>query len=204
MNNITKIVYDVAEKQILKEFRKNKRPIKTKQKTYTAAVDKAIQSRITEINASCQFYSKDFCYYYKHNRPILKSRVPFLVTSYMKQKASCQLVNDFNYMSPEQFFKLRKNQTGDIVGVYILYNKDRRKYYVGQATRLFFRVNQHFTGHGNGDVYADYKRGRDRFSIKLIPLVNSGYYDLDKLEKDLIKKYNSYEKGYNKTNGNGY
>ena len=38
----------------------------------------------------------------------------------------------------------------------------------------------------------------------LAPLVNSGYYDLDKLEKDLIKKYNSYEKGCNKTNGNGY
>jgi len=38
----------------------------------------------------------------------------------------------------------------------------------------------------------------------LAPLVNSGHYDLDKLEKDLIKKYNSYEKGCYKTNENGY
>lgn len=111
----------------------------------------------------------------------------------------------YNYrsMSPERFFNLRKTIQGDIVGVYVIHNKDRNMYYVGQATRLFFRVNQHFTGHGNGDVYGDYKRGKDKFTIKLIPLVNSGYYDLDLLEKDLIEKYRAYTNGYNRTRGNG-
>jgi hypothetical protein len=106
-------------------------------------------------------------------------------------------------MTPEQFFRLRKSIDGDMVGVYVLYNKNRKIYYVGQATRLFFRVNQHFTGHGNGDVYGDYKRGKDKFTIKLLPLVNSGYYDLDKFEKDMIEKYDAYDHGYNKTKGNG-
>ena len=46
-------------------------------------------------------------------------------------------------------------------------------------------------------------KGKDKFTIKLVPLVNSGYYDLDLLEKDLIDKYNAYTKGYNKTRGNG-
>jgi excinuclease UvrABC nuclease subunit len=87
------------------------------------------------------------------------------------------------------------------VGVYIIYNATKNKHYVGQAKRLFFRVNQHFTGHGNGDVYSDYKLG-DKFTIVLLSLQDSGYYDLDKLEKDMIKKYHAYTEGYNRTAGN--
>ena len=34
---------------------------------------------------------------------------------------------------------------------------------------IFDRVNAHFTGKGNGDVYADYKYG-DEFIIKMISL----------------------------------
>lgn len=105
-------------------------------------------------------------------------------------------------VTPEEFLKYKMNSNGDIVGVYIIYNQSKDMYYVGQAKRLFFRVNQHFTGHGNGDVYADYKYG-DRFIIKLIPLNESGYDDIDKLEKDKIEEYKAKEAGYNKTTGNG-
>ena len=59
----------------------------------------------------------------------------------------------------------------------------------------------HFTGKGNGDVYYDYKSG-DQFTIKMISLENSGFYDLNSLEKSAISKYNAYYKGYNKTRGN--
>ena len=203
MNHINDYLYQVAEKEVLREFKKSKKVIYNKNKEYTANVEKAISNRMTDINKTCQFYSKDFYYYYKQHRPILKRRVNSFISAYMKQKTNIKLSNNFNNLSPDQFFKLRDQMDGDMVGVYVLYNKRKKKYYVGQATRLFFRVNQHFTGHGNGDVYADYKRGKDGFSIKLIPLVNSGYYDLDRLEKDMIKKYNAYEKGYNKTAGNG-
>ena len=58
-------------------------------------------------------------------------------------------------------------------------------YYVGQATRVLYRVNQHFTGNGNPDVYSDYRSG-DTFALKMVKLTESGYDDLDKLEKDTI------------------
>ena len=104
-------------------------------------------------------------------------------------------------ITPHEFFELKKSVSGDKVGVYIIYNATKNKHYVGQAKRLFFRVNQHFTGHGNGDVYSDYKLG-DKFTIVLLSLQDSGYYDLDKLEKDMIKKYHAYTEGYNRTAGN--
>ncbi len=106
-----------------------------------------------------------------------------------------------NGLRPYDFFKLRQKTQGDVVGVYVLYNESKDKYYVGQAKRLYFRVNQHFTGHGNGDVYADYKYG-DAFRIKLIKLTESGCDDLDELERRMIARYQAYDKGYNKTRGN--
>ena len=74
-------------------------------------------------------------------------------------------------------------------------------YYVGQSVKLIGRVNNHFTGHGNGDVYADWKNG-DKFTIKMIKLEGSGYSSLNALEKDMIRAFNAYTKGYNKTRGN--
>lgn len=118
-------------------------------------------------------------------------------------KAEERLNNNFSGdgISPSEFFARRTAISGDSVGVYIILNRTKSKYYVGQAKRLYFRVNQHFTGHGNGDVYADYKYG-DQFRIKLITLRESGYDDLDKLERDLIRQYHANIDGYNKTSGN--
>lgn len=111
---------------------------------------------------------------------------------------------EYKAISVEEFFKQKESRkgSGDIVGVYVLYNKKNKQYYVGQAKRLYERVNQHFMGQGNCDVYADYKYGAS-FTITLIPLTTSGYQDLDKLEKDMITKYDSYNSGYNRNSGNG-
>ena len=40
--------------------------------------------------------------------------------------------------------------------------------------------------------------------IRIIKLSDSGYSDIDKLERDLIEKYDSYKSGYNKTGGNSW
>lgn len=73
-----------------------------------------------------------------------------------------------------------------------------------RGKRLFQRVNNHFTGHGNGDVYADYKYG-DEFTIKWIPLADSGFHTLNELKRDTIQTYGPYSNGYNRTRGNrGY
>ncbi|MBQ3275685.1 MAG: GIY-YIG nuclease family protein [Oscillospiraceae bacterium] len=114
-------------------------------------------------------------------------------------------------MSPEAFFRLRsESEDGgraytsaryDYAGVYILYNKTKNMYYVGQAQAVLSRINQHLTGHGNGDVYADYKFG-DKFSITSVRLKGSGFKTLNELERHAISIYDAYSKGYNKTRGN--
>lgn len=89
----------------------------------------------------------------------------------------------------------------EFTGIYILHNMTVDKYYVGQSARVLHRVRQHFTGHGNGDVYADFKYG-DTFSVQTVPLVQSGYQSLNDLERDAIDAFDAYTKGYNYTRGN--
>lgn len=118
------------------------------------------------------------------------------------------LANNTLEMSPEEFMKMRKTSFGgrgrpsyaltqNFAGVYILYNKTKNMYYVGQGKEVLNRVNAHFTGKGNGDVYADYKYG-DIFTIKMIALSTSGFSSLNELERNTIMTYNSYANGYNK------
>ena len=112
-------------------------------------------------------------------------------------------------LTPEEFFAVRGKIISDkkasakynFRGVYVIYNRTREMYYVGQAVKILDRVNNHFTGHGNGDVYADYKYG-NKFEINLIPLKGSGCKTLNELERKAIETYNAYDKGYNKTRGN--
>ena len=108
-------------------------------------------------------------------------------------------------ITPDVFFNIRnRHPQSDFTGVYILHNSTKEKYYVGQGKSVYKRVNAHFTGHGNGDVYADYKYG-DNFTIKMVSLASSGINTLDELERKMIDAYNAYSNGYNKTRGNsGY
>jgi len=123
-----------------------------------------------------------------------------------------QLANNNLEMTPEEFFEMRKKSFGgrglpsfaqnyNFSGVYIIYNSTKKMYYVGQTHKIFDRVNAHFTGKGNGDVYADYKYG-DKFTIKMISLKNSGFKTLNALERNTIMTYDAFATGYNKTRGN--
>lgn len=113
------------------------------------------------------------------------------------------LSNNALEITPEGFFDIKKNisSQNDFAGVYILYNKTKNMYYVGQSMNVFKRVNNHLTGHGNGDVYADFKYG-DEFTIRMIALENSGHRTLNELERNTIMTYDACSKGYNKTRGN--
>ena len=101
-----------------------------------------------------------------------------------------------------ELFNLKNIYKGDFVGVYILYNSFKNMAYVGQAKKTISRATQHFLGKGNPDVYYDYRSG-DQFYISMIKLSDSGYSDIDKLEKDMIVKYDAYTNGYNRNQGNG-
>jgi len=156
-------------------------------------------------------FKTEFFSYVNHiesmNGPVKRSDLYSLMLGYINYRETdfgkkyVQFLGANTPLSPDDFFKIKERQQGDMVGVYVLYNKSKNKYYVGQTKRLFFRINQHFTGYGNGDIYADYVYG-DQFAIQIIKLTDSGYSDIDKLEKDLIKKYDAYKVGYNKTSGN--
>lgn len=121
------------------------------------------------------------------------------------------LKNNALTMTPGDFFRFRNTRAGghgrkvasiyNFPGVYVLYNKTKNMYYVGQGKKILDRVNAHFTGHGNGDVYVDYRNG-DEFEISMIALANSGYNSLNELERLTIQRYNAYAKGYNRTRGN--
>lgn len=89
----------------------------------------------------------------------------------------------------------------DFAGVYIIHNKTKNMYYVGQGNNVIERSSKHFYGYGNGDVYADFKYG-DYFTIRFIPLAGSGFSNLNDLERNAINKYNAYYGGYNRTRGN--
>lgn len=142
---------------------------------------------------------------------ILVCIIPVVRTISIKKKIR-KLSDNALEVTPEEFFRIRNASNGgrgkkhistqhDFAGVYILYNNTKNMYYVGQGKKVFQRVNNHFTGHGNGDVYADYKYG-DKFTIKMISLENSGFTTLNELERNTINTYNAYAKGYNKTRGN--
>ncbi len=122
------------------------------------------------------------------------------------------LANNALILTPEQFMEMRKKSFGgrgrpsyvgqfNFPGVYILYNKTKEMYYVGQGKQVLNRVNAHFSGKGNGDVYADYKYG-DAFTIQMIGLEESGFDSLNQLERFVILRYNAFSKGYNRTRGN--
>lgn len=89
----------------------------------------------------------------------------------------------------------------DCAGTYVLHNTTDNMYYVGQATSIIKRMKQHFGGRGNGDVYADFKYGKN-FQIYIFPIEHSHFTSLNEQERYYIAKYNAFKNGYNKTHGN--
>lgn len=129
----------------------------------------------------------------------------------LKPKSLKKIVKSSKEIGVEDFLKLRNKKKGkgkklasdsaDVSGIYIIHNRSKRKYYVGQAKHIVSRANSHFTGKGNGRVYADYIYG-DRFSIRFVALKGNREKDLNSLERKYIKKYRARETGYNRTKGN--
>ncbi|MGL4950579.1 MAG: GIY-YIG nuclease family protein [Mycoplasma sp.] len=94
-----------------------------------------------------------------------------------------------------------------IKGCYVIKNKFNGKHYVGQSKDVLKRIKQHFNGlQPNNiifaeDYYSEPEKNRGNiFSIKIIECSTKD--ELDSLEKELIEKYDSFNRGYNKTSGN--
>jgi predicted GIY-YIG superfamily endonuclease len=92
-------------------------------------------------------------------------------------------------MTPQELFDERGRSWGTagaaeqtFQGVYVIRNKSKNTQYTGQSQDVRGRVKAHFSGRGDGKIYAEYKNG-DFFTIKMIEWANSGYRSLSDLEK---------------------
>lgn len=143
-----------------------------------------------------------FIYAYNQNEKdnkLRKERIRINRERINKLKA---FVDSQGKITPEAFLKSRKNhEINDFKGCYIIHNLSKDIYYVGQSIHVVSRLNNHFTGKGNNDVYFDYRNGQN-FSISVVPLAISKDNTLNSEERHLISAYNAYDNGYNKTRGN--
>lgn len=105
---------------------------------------------------------------------------------------------------PLNFFEAPKP---DIMGVYIIHNKEKDKYYVGQSKNVGKRVRQHFNGtEPQNIIFAkDYYESKwehkeELFEIAIIPCSTKD--ELDAVERENIAYFDSFESGYNRTRGN--
>lgn len=98
----------------------------------------------------------------------------------------------------------------NIPGIYKITNTINGKIYIGQSIYLKKRLKRHLTYKSHKDNLALYKAfdkyGVDKFTIEILETIDTEKCDnikseLDKLEIFYIKKYGSYNSGYNQTLG---
>ena len=114
---------------------------------------------------------------------------------------------EFKFIEDEEgFIDLRKainfSHKEIIKGVYIIWNKTKNIYYVGQSKDINKRLfTQHFKkGDVSNIIFAKDWFNNDEFAYKIIQLETKD--ELDACEKEYISKYNCFGSGYNKTSGN--
>ncbi|MCL2847120.1 MAG: GIY-YIG nuclease family protein [Firmicutes bacterium] len=93
---------------------------------------------------------------------------------------------------------LQKVDKGNM-GVYILFNATRNKYYVGQAKELYTRIKKHFEIE---QIARDFLAG-DQIHVKTLSANEIiGDYRIDHIEKTGIEIFDSKVSGYNRKEGN--
>lgn len=80
--------------------------------------------------------------------------------------------------------------------------------YIGQTNNLNRRKQEHFTelslgSHHNKGMQTDYNNG-DRFTFTVLENINGTRHDLHEKEKEYIRQYNTFYRGYNQTPGGEY
>ena len=95
-----------------------------------------------------------------------------------------------------------------IKGCYVIHNKEKDKFYVGQSKDVLKRIlRDHFSGTEVKNIIfaqdyytSQYEDKADLFEVKIIRCETKD--ELDKTEKELIEYYDSFRNGYNGTGGN--
>ncbi|MBD1224806.1 GIY-YIG nuclease family protein [Virgibacillus halodenitrificans] len=143
-------------------------------------------------------------YYYKkkteYNRNKRRKRV---------RKSLDNLRRNLVKYTPNELSQLRnktnREQKGvrNVTGIYIIHNCKNDKFYIGKSISVLDRVYDHFVKNaGNKGIYQDYCLGYE-FNISIIPLEDTKYSNLNELEDNAIRAYNSLiPYGYNRNPGN--
>ncbi len=110
--------------------------------------------------------------------------------------------NTLDFLEIKKFLKEYHINKRIFKGIYIIFNKTKMKYYVGQSKNVFERVClQHFkNGVCENKHFKDDYNNNDLFYIRTIECETKD--ELDRLEKKYINKFDSFRSGYNKTGGN--
>jgi len=96
-------------------------------------------------------------------------------------------------------FEIMRSADKGGVGIYVLHNTTKNKYYVGQAKQLYKRVRDHFLVE---DIAKDFLKG-DIINVKFLTANElDSDYRIDHIEKTGIEIFASDKQGYNKTIGN--
>ncbi|MCM3725093.1 GIY-YIG nuclease family protein [Neobacillus cucumis] len=142
--------------------------------------------------------------------------VRFKKTSYERNKNKENVRKELDALrkkmtqfTPNELLELRNKRKREwcgfenFAGIYIIHNRENSMYYIGKAERLFDRAYKHFLDDktGNPEIYRDYRSG-DEFSISFIPLDSTFFSDLNELEDNAIRAYDSFQHGYNRMGGN--
>ncbi|MDR0383834.1 MAG: GIY-YIG nuclease family protein [Christensenellaceae bacterium] len=94
--------------------------------------------------------------------------------------------------------KILKGADKGGMGIYLLFNETKKKYYVGQAKAVYSRIKKHFDVE---DIAADFMNG-DKIAVKILNAAEiDSDYRIDHIEKTGIELFSGKD-GYNKTNGN--
>lgn len=92
-----------------------------------------------------------------------------------------------------------------MIGVYSIYSKSQDKYYIGKSKDIHKRITKHISDLKLGRHHSPYlqhiynKYGIDDLEFKIIQ--ETTYEESGELEKFYIKKYDSYNNGFNCTLG---
>jgi len=190
-----------------------------KRKSVHEAKVSEIGKEIVKINGEIDLCKKIITDYSKEIQLINEVCTRFMKENYQKE---CDLIEKYdeeialikpleNVVKKDSGFIPLKSFGGldyeKIFGCYIIHNKENDKYYVGQSKDIIRRIKQHFNGTTpKNSIFAEdyymssfYSR-EDLFEVKIIRCETKD--ELDRMEKQLILEYDSWNNGYNGTSGN--
>lgn len=208
--NVLKSIFTLGiYSYLISQRRKNRFSLKSeKLNTRIGELDCSIKAKENTINTArneiknCEGILKD-------NETKLKNRKNIASIEHMRKVSEIKPL-DVMVKNDETFIPLKLfsgYEYEKIIGCYVVHNKEKNKYYVGQSKDVMRRIKQHFKGTvPQNPIFAEdyytsnYADKQNLFEIKIIRCETKD--ELDKTEKNLIYQYDSWSNGYNGTSGN--